>query len=75
METFHLIPWPWPGTPEGFWDSSRELRVRFRQLFKTLLPHQRAQAKRKALGEIERYYDGHQVNFTAYIVVAAGFRG
>jgi ubiquinone/menaquinone biosynthesis C-methylase UbiE len=74
-ETFHSIAWPWPGTPEGFWDYSVEVRRSFRRIFESLPPVVRQQAKQESLAEMQRFYDGRQVNFGAQIVIATGGRG
>ena len=73
-ETFHSICWPWPGTPEGFWDYSVEVRRTFRKIFESLGPAERQQAKQESLAEMQRFYDGRQVNFDGQIVIAAGVR-
>jgi hypothetical protein len=74
-ETFHPIAWPWHGTPEGFWDYSVEVRRSFRRIFESLAPAEREQAKQESLAEMQRSYDGRQVNFRAQIVIVAGVRG
>jgi len=73
-EAFHSIVWPWPGTPEGFWDYSVEVRRSFRRIFESLSPAERQQAKQESLAEMQRFYDGRQVNFGAQIVIASGVR-
>jgi ubiquinone/menaquinone biosynthesis C-methylase UbiE len=74
-ETLHSIAWPWPGTPEGFWDYSVEVRRSFRRIFESLPPTERQQAKQESLAEMQRFYDGRQVNFGGQIVIATGVRG
>jgi SAM-dependent methyltransferase len=74
-ETFHSIPWPWPGPPEGFWDYSVEVRRSFRRLFETLPPDAQRQARQESIAEMSRFYDGRQVNFSAYIVIVSGVHG
>jgi len=74
-ETFHSISWPWPGPPEQFWDYSVEVRRSFRKILETLTPDQQRQAREESVKEMGRYYDGRQVNFSAYIVIATGMRG
>lgn len=73
-ETFHSISWPWPGTPEGFWDYSVEVRRSFRRIFESLSPAERQQAKQDSLAEMQRFYDGRRVNFAGQIVIASGVR-
>ena len=73
-ETFHSISWPWPGTPEGFWDYSVEVRRSFRRIFESLSPVARQQAQQESLAEMRRFYDDRQVNFGAQIVIASGVR-
>ena len=71
-ETFYSIAWPWPGSPEEFWDYSVEVRVSFRRVFETLPPAEQQQAKQESLAEIRRYYDGHRVNFSAQMGICSG---
>jgi ubiquinone/menaquinone biosynthesis C-methylase UbiE len=73
-EKFHSISWPWPGTPEGFWDYSVEVRRSFRRIFESLPPAERQQGKHESLTEMWRFYDGRQVNFVGQIVIASGVR-
>ncbi|HXI39474.1 MAG TPA: class I SAM-dependent methyltransferase [Bryobacteraceae bacterium] len=74
-ETFHSIFWTWPGTPEGFWDYSAEVRRSFRRIFESLGPAEQEEAKQESLAEMQRSYDGERVNFSAQIVIATGVRG
>jgi len=74
-ETFHSIFWAWPGTPEGFWDYSVEVRRSFRRILESLGPAEREEAKQESLAEMQRSYDGRQVNFGAQIVIATGVHG
>lgn len=74
VETFHSIRWPWPGPPEGYWDYSVEVRRSFRKIFETLPPDAQQQARQESIAEMTRYYDGRQVNFSAYIVIVSGVR-
>ncbi len=73
-EAFHLISWPWPGSPDGFWDYSVEVRRSFRRIFESLTPAEREQAKQESLAEMQRFYDGRLVNFGAQIVIATSVR-
>jgi len=73
-ETFHAISWAWPGTPEGFWDYSIEVRRSFRRIFDSLGPAERQQAKQESLAEMQRFYDGQEVDFGGQIVIATGMR-
>jgi len=73
-ETIYSIAWPWPGTPQGFWDYSVEVRRSFRRIFESLSPDERQQAKLESLAEMQRFYDGRRVNFVGQIVIASGVR-
>ena len=75
VETFHAIAWPWPGTPETFWDYSMEVRTSFRRIFETLSPDQQQRAKQESLAEMRRYYDGRHLNFSGQIVVVSAAAG
>ena len=74
IETVHSIAWPWPGMPQGFWGYSVEVRRSFRRVFESLAPAEQQQAKQESLAEMQRFYDGRQVNFGAQIVIASGVR-
>ena len=51
------------------------MRRSFRRIFESLTPAERERAKQESLAEMQRFYDGRQVNFTAQIVIAAGACG
>jgi hypothetical protein len=52
-----------------------EVRRSFRRIFESLTPADRLRAKQESLAEMRRFYDGHQVNFAAQIVIGTGMRG
>jgi hypothetical protein len=51
-----------------------EVRRSFRRIFESLTPAEREQAKQESLADMQRFYDGCQVNFAAQIVIVAGAR-
>lgn len=70
-ETFRVVPWSWPGTPEEVWDYFQEVTVPFKPLFAAIAGEKRETVKAEVLREIGRFYDGTQVNFTATICLAS----
>jgi ubiquinone/menaquinone biosynthesis C-methylase UbiE len=73
QEESPTIPYPWPGSPEQFWERQQETGVH-RRLVERLAPEQREQVFHEVIEAIRQYWDGQQVNFTAVIVVASGVR-
>jgi ubiquinone/menaquinone biosynthesis C-methylase UbiE len=73
QEDSHAIQYPWPGTPEQYWESRQE-DGSTRRLVERLAPEQLEQVEAEVIEAIRQYYDGRQVNFTAVIVVASGVR-
>jgi hypothetical protein len=64
-----------PGAPEQFWDYGVELRRSFRRIVESLTQADRLRTKQESLAEMRHFYDGHQVNFAAQIVIGTGMRG
>jgi len=73
-EQFHEIPWPWPGTPEEYWECSCEFRTSFRRKIAQLSPEQVVQARQASLAEMAPYYDGRQIAFAGYVVIVSAVR-
>lgn len=74
-EEFLNVPWPWPGSVEQAWESTRDRRGKpFRELLDRVPPDQLPKAMDEILAAIRRYDDGEQVNFRALIVLATGVR-
>ena len=69
-----VIPAPWPGTPEEYWQQFYDVAVPLRPLFDSLPPDEFAQAKAEAADLLRAQYDGTTVHTTAAIVVASGVR-
>jgi SAM-dependent methyltransferase len=69
-----VIPAPWPGTPEEYWQQFYDVAVPMRPLFDSLPPDQFAQARAEAEELLRAQYDGRSVHTTAATVVASGAR-
>ena len=68
------VPYPWPGTPEEYWESRRGQGALFPRLISRLAPERHDQVIHGVIESISEYYDGQQVSFTACMVVASGVR-
>lgn len=68
------LPWIWPGTPVGYWESRRNQGALFPRMIEGLTPEQREKVFTEVVNSIEEYYDGTQLNFTAQIVLASAVR-
>ncbi len=73
-EEAQTIDLPWPGTPENLWNHFYDVAVPFRPVFDGLPAKDRAQAIGEVIGGFRQYFDGKQVNPTAYIIAATGIR-
>lgn len=66
------VPWPWPGPPEEFWESHRDLRgTPFRRVLDRVPPEKLPQMMDEVHAAIAAYFDGRQVNFTAKLVLCS----
>ena len=74
-EAAPTIAWAFPGSAEECWEYQREITgAAFQRVFASLQPELHAQVMGEVLAAIRQYDDGHQVNYTARIVVASGER-
>jgi hypothetical protein len=69
-----VIPAPWPGNPEEYWQMFYDVAVPVRPLFDSLPPDEFKQAKAEAADLLRAQYDGATVHATVAIVVASGMR-
>ncbi len=65
------VPWNWPGTPQELWEYFQEVTVPFKSLIQAIPPERRDEVHSRVVAEIQRYYDGRKVNFTATIALAS----
>ena len=69
-----VIPAPWPGPPEEYWQQFYEIAVPFRPIFDSLPPEAFVRAKAEAADLLRAHYDGTTVHATSAIVIASGVR-
>jgi SAM-dependent methyltransferase len=69
-----VIPAPWPGTPEEYWQQFYDVAVPMRPILDSLPPGQFDEARAEAVGLLRAHYDGRTVHTTAATVVASGAR-
>lgn len=74
QEESPTVPWPWPDSPASCWERRQAEGALYPRLIERLTPEQREQVFNDVIASIERFYDGHHVNYTATIVVASGVR-
>jgi SAM-dependent methyltransferase len=67
-----VVPAPWPGTPEEYWQQFYEVAVPMRPVFDSLPPEEFVQAKAEAADILRTHYDGSTVHASVAIVVASG---
>ena len=67
-----VIPAPWPGRPEEYWQMFYDVAVPLRPVFDSLSPDEFNQAKAEAADLLHAQYDGKTVHTTVAIVVASG---
>ena len=72
IERTVVLPAPWPGTPEEYWQQFYDVAVPMRPVFDSLSAEDFAQAKAEAAGLLRAHYDGSTVHTTVAIVVASG---
>lgn len=71
-EESRTIPMPFPGSVEQSWESIRDLAAGpFRRLIEGLDPRLQETVVVEIQANLARYYDGHQVNLSAGIVLAS----
>ncbi|CAA9587971.1 MAG: hypothetical protein AVDCRST_MAG88-4303, partial [uncultured Thermomicrobiales bacterium] len=73
-ETHQVIPAPWPGSPEEYWQFFYDIAVPFRPLFDGLPAPDRAAAVDEVLDGLRAHYDEQTVHTISAIVVASGVR-
>ena len=66
------VEWSWPGPPEEVWEYFQQLTVPFRSLLESIPKEKREAVNQAVLNEINKYYDGEQVNFTASACIGTG---
>lgn len=74
QEDSHVVPYPWPGSPEDSWQYYRTSGPLISRRLERLAPEHQDQVDAEVIEAIRQYHDGKQVNFTAAIVVASGVR-
>jgi ubiquinone/menaquinone biosynthesis C-methylase UbiE len=71
-EKFSKEPWVWPGTPQDVWEYFQDVAVPFAPLLKSIPPEVRHDLDAAVREAISRYYDGHEIKFTATVNITSG---
>ncbi len=66
------ISWPWPGPPEEAWEGMRELAAPFKKVIAAVPPDKLPVVTQEVIDNLQRAYDGKQVNFSATVILATG---
>jgi ubiquinone/menaquinone biosynthesis C-methylase UbiE len=74
VEQTLVVPAPWPGTPDEYWQQFYEIAVPMRPIFNSLPREEFEKARAEAVGLLAAQYDGWTVNATAATVIASGRR-
>ena len=69
-----IVPLPWPGTPEEFERSCRDLNPIYPQLLEGVAPPQRQGVIDEVLAALRRYDDGRGLHFSGPILTVVGER-
>jgi len=64
------VPWPWPGTPDDAWQGMRDLAAPFKKIIAALPPEKHSEVMQQVMSNLNRFYDGKQVQFPATVVLA-----
>jgi ubiquinone/menaquinone biosynthesis C-methylase UbiE len=67
-----IVPIPWPGPPEQFWQHFREIVAPLRPLLDGLPPGELEAVASEVIGEYATRYDGTLVELTAEVIVVTG---
>ena len=73
-EEHQVVPAPWPGTPEEYWQFFYDIAVPFRPLLDGLPAPERAAAVAEVLDGLGAHDDGQAIQTTSASVVASGVR-
>ena len=73
-EETRTIEFPFPGSPEQAWENVHDSAIVFRKMISSLHPEERRMAGIEISEAWRKYYDGHQVKFTAPVVLASGVK-
>jgi hypothetical protein len=70
----HVIPAPWPGSPEEYWQQFYDVAVPMRPLFDSLAADDFTQARAEAVNLLRTEYNEGMVHTSVAVVVASGTR-
>jgi SAM-dependent methyltransferase len=73
-EETRQMAFPWPGTPDNLWEHFQDVAAPFRPIIESLPPNEKAAAISEILDGYRQFYDGHQINMPASIVVASAVK-
>jgi hypothetical protein len=71
-EETKIVPWTWPGTTEQFWEYARAVATPFLALLDRVPEEKWPEINREVYAAIGHYVNGHEIRFSAIVVLASG---
>src|SRR6202158_695020 len=74
QEEDRIIPGPWAGSVEEYWEQFTEVAAPFRPLLDQLTSEKMAQAKTEIFAALKKFWNGKELNMPLEIVIGTGTR-
>jgi ubiquinone/menaquinone biosynthesis C-methylase UbiE len=73
-EEDRIVPGPWAGTLEQYWQQFSEIAAPFRPMIEQLTPQKKAEAVAEILVALKQFWNGREMNMPLEIVIGVGCR-
>jgi SAM-dependent methyltransferase len=73
-EEDRIVPGPWAGTLEQYWQQFSEIAAPFRPMIEQLTPQKKAEAVAEILAALKKFWNGREMNMPLEIVIGVGCR-
>jgi len=73
-EEDRIVPGPWAGTLEQYWQQFSEIAAPFRPMIEQLTPQKKAEAVTEILAALKKFWNGREMNMPLEIVIGKGTR-